>query len=204
MRQMAQKQSYAYQSISAVMTLRIYHSAIALAADDRTGSLHLGHDIHLAYGRSRVRASVLFRHIFQSSCGTEVRTGIAGSVPQHIVGHRHKSIFFAEHLAILANHRQPVHIRVNHESYIQTAFAHKRHDVGKILFQRLRIVAEIARRLAIEFLHMLHAESGQKFRQDNPAHRIHTVYRHSESGLAYGLRIHELQAQYGIYMLFII
>ena len=140
------------------MCSRVDDTTVALAADYGTGFLHLRHNVHLAYGSSIIFAAVLAGHIAKGAGRGEVAYGIAGRVLQDVVGYGDESVFLAVHRAVLAEESQTVHIGVNDECYVVSAFLHQRLDVGQILLERFWVMLEVARRFGEESGDGLHAE----------------------------------------------
>ena len=112
---------------------------------------------------------------------------------EHVIRHRDQRVLFAEHLSVLTNHGETVHVRVNHEGHIVAAFTHQGHDVAQVLLQRLRIMLEIAGRFAIEGLHGLYTQRSQQLGQDDATHRVDRIECHTEAGATYGIHLHQLQ-----------
>ncbi len=63
---------------------------------------------------------------------------------------------------------------------------------------------EVACRLAVELVHVLHAEPLQQLGQDDAAHGVDCVYRHAEVCRAYRLNIDQRQSQHGVDVLSVV
>ena len=133
--------------------------------------------------------------VAQRTCGREVGDGVSRGVLQDIVGHGDKGVFLSKHLAILADEGQAVHIGVHDDTEVVFPASHLIHDAGEVALQRFRVVCEVTIRLSIEY-GVLHPKTVEEFGQDDTSHAVDGVHAYSEAGLAYGILVHEFEAQH--------
>ena len=67
MSQTTQEEGDTNEGITTVMALWIDNSTIAFTTDDSVNILHLGSNIHLAYGRSTIRTTMLLGYITEGT-----------------------------------------------------------------------------------------------------------------------------------------
>ena len=131
------------------MAFGVNHTTVALAAYDGSYFLHFRGNVNLAHCRSRIFTAVALSHITQGTCAAQVADRIARRMAKHIIGNGDKRIFFSEHTSVLADKGKAVYIGINNYAQVKTTATHTLHYATKILLQRLRIMLEIAIRLAI-------------------------------------------------------
>ena len=141
------------------MALGIDHAAVAFAADDGMHALHLRHHIHFAYRTCAILAAMRLGHIAQCACGGHVADGVTRRMTQDIVGYADERIFLAEHLAVLADDSQPVHVGIDNKTYIRLAGFEQVADLGQVLRQRFGVMRDTAVRRAVEFDDVLYTYS---------------------------------------------
>ena len=131
--------------------------------------MHLGGDVHFSYRSRVVAASVLFGDVPECPGGGEVGDGIkllsaiGDFIFKQVVRHADKRIFLYERLSVFAYKCQPVHIRIYGYAQIRLAFDDGAGKFFEVLRQRLRVVGEVAGRLAVEF-HAFYAQSFEQAR----------------------------------------
>ena len=128
-----------------------------------------------------------------------LHSGTAGAL-QQIVRHGHERVFLDERPAVLAEERQPVHIRVNADSEVGVLPDHRLAEPGQVLRQRFGVMGEVAVGSAVQ-QYAAHAELLQELRHYDRADRIYRIHDHGESGLAHRVGVHSLQRQHRIHML---
>ena len=193
---MRKEQGNAYQGVAPVMGSGINDTAVALAADDGSDFFHLRHDIDFTHGGSLVTLSAGAGNIAQRPRRTQIGDRAAGRMVQHIIGYGDQRIFLAEHIAVLANNRQPIDIGVDHESHVGFARFHQVGNFGKVLRQRFGIVREKSVGRAVELHDFFHAQRFEQRRNGDAADRIDAIDRHAETGGAYGIDIDQIERQH--------
>ena len=121
---------------------------------------------------------------------------------EHIVGHAHKRIFLSKHLAVLADKRQTVYIRINYDAEIISTILQFVHYASEILLQRFRIVGEIAGRFTVQEL-IFHAQTVEQFWQNDTSNRVDRVDAYFEMRFLYSFRINELQTHHAVNVLLV-
>ena len=202
--QMRQEEGDAHQCVAAIMASGINHAAIALATNHGTGLLHLSDHVHLAHGSGVVFASMRTGHIAQGAAGAQVAYRIARRMTQHVIAHGYQRIFLAEHLPVLANNSQAVHIRIHHEAHIRFRLRHQGGNLRQVLGKRLGVMGEITMRRAMQLEYLLHAQGVQQIRQHDTSHGVHAIDRHPEISGTNRLHIHERKRQHPLDMLLLI
>ena len=137
-----------------------------------------------------------FRHIAQRTRTRHVADRIARSVTQNIVRHAHQSIFLAEHLAVLADDGQTVHIRIHYKTHIRFAALEQIADLGQMLWQRFRVMREMTVRGAVQLDDIFHTNCFQNSRNSQTAHRIDTINRYGEMAFLNSLNIYQRQFEH--------
>ena len=202
--QVAEEEGYAHEGIAAIMGCWVDDTAVAFAADDGVGLLHLGHHIHLAHSSSVVLLAILAGYVAQGTGGREVADGIAWGMLEDVVSHRDKGVLFAIHLAVFADKGETVHIRIHHEPHVVAALSHQSHDVGEVLFEGLRIVLKVTCGLCVEWGDLFHTQCLEEFRQDDAAHGVDAVESYLEVLLLDGGNVHKVETQHHVYMFLVI
>ena len=131
-------------------------------------------------------------NIAQRAGGRHIAHRIPGGVAQHVIRHADQGVLFAEHLAVLADNRQAVHIGVNHKAYIRLAALEQVAYLG--------VVGEFSIRRAVEFDDVLHAQGTQDSGDGNAADGIDTINSHSEVLGGNRFLIHQREVQHVLYM----
>ena len=93
--------------------------------------------------------------------------------------------------------RKAVHVGVNDDAKVVAAGAHLGHDAAEILFERLRVVGEVARRLAVEQA-ALHPEAAEQARQHGAPNAVDGIHADLEPGLAHGVDVYQPQREHGV------
>ena len=203
MGQVAEEEGHAHHGVAAAVAGGIDHAAVAFAADQRVHGMHLRGHVHLAHRGGVVGAAVGLRHVAQGAAGAEVGNRIARRHArlfrplEQIVGHGHEGVFFDERLAVLADECEAVHVRVDADAQVGLLADDRLAQLDEVLRQRLGVVGEVARGLAVEG-DAFHAEALQQARHDDAAHGVDGVEHHLEAGLADRFRVHGLQGQDGV------
>ena len=148
---MAEEERDPYERIASVVALGVDHTAVSFSADDRSYAFHLGYHIHFAYRACAILASMRLGYIAQCACGGHVADRVPRCMTQDIVSYADERIFLAEHLAVLTNDRQAVHIRINDEAYIRLTGFEQVADLGQVLRQGFRIMGKLTIRRAVQF-----------------------------------------------------
>ena len=194
--QVAQEQRNARQRVASVVQCRVDYAAVALAANHGVVGFHGGHHVHLAHGRGKVPAPVLLGHVAQGTRGRQVGNRIAaGLVLEHVVGHGHQRVFLAEHTAVLAHKRQPVHIRIHDNAQVVAAFFEFGRNLGQVFGQRLRVVSKHAGGVAVEQGLPFHAQGSQQHWHGHAARRVDAIYDYVEVAVRDGRPVYEWQGQ---------
>ena len=123
---------------------------------------------------------------------------------QYIICYCNQCIFFAIHSSVLTDNSQTVYIRVYHKGYITSSFLHQAHDVTQVLFQRFRIMLEVASRFAIQFFHMLYAQLLQQLRQYHTTNRVYAINCHAEISLTDSFYVYQFQRQHAVNMFLVV
>ena len=122
---------------------------------------------------------------------------------QHIVGNGNKRIFLSEHCSVLTDKCQTVHIGVYHDAEIKSAGLHPVHYSAEVLLQRLRIMREVAVRIAVQYL-IFNAQCLEKLRQDYASHAVVCIGTNPETGFSDSLYVNQLQCKHRVDMLLVI
>ena len=187
--QTAQEQGDTYQGITTIVALWIDDSTIALATDDSMNILHLGGHVDLTYRSSSIDTAMLLGHVTERTGRRQVAYGVARSLAEHIVGNAYQGIFLAKHLAVLADERQAIDIRIDYDTHVITTLLQLIHDTTQVLLQWLWVVSEVTIRLTIEEL-VLYAERIEQLRKDDTTHRVDRIHAHLEVSILDSLHIH--------------
>ena len=182
------------------MCCRIYNTTIAFATNNRTSLLHFRYHVYLAHSCRSVGAAIFFSDIAQGPCGRKVRNRISRSMLQYIIGYSNECVFLAEHRTVFTYHGQAVNIRIDNKGYVMVSLTHEVTDIRKMLFQRLRIMREIACRLHIQPCHLCHAELSEQFGKNNAAHGVYRINSYAEVSLSNSLYINEFEEFHHFYV----
>ena len=165
--------------------------------------MHESGDVDLTDRGCVVSSAVGLGHVAQGAAGAEVRDGDARLHArlfrplEQVVRHAHERVLFHERLAVFADERQTVHVRVHADSEVSFLTNDGLAQLDQVLGQRLRIMGEIARGLAVDG-YALHAQALEQARHDDAAHAVHRVQNHLEAGLLDRGQVHGLELQHGL------
>ena len=169
MSEVAQEESHSDHCVATAVQGRIYDSSVAFASDEGVHAMHLGGDVHFSYRSRVVATAVLFGDVPECPGGGEVGycvkllSAIGDFIFKQVVRHADKRIFLYERLSVFAYKCQSVHIRIYGYAQIRLAFDDGAGKFFEVLRQRLRVVGEVAGRLAVES-HAFHAQSFEQTR----------------------------------------
>ena len=90
-------------------------------------------------------------HIAQRTGRRHIANGITWSLAEYIISNRYQGVLLAEHIAVLADDSQTVHIWIHYETYICLTLTHEVRDLGQVLWDWLWVVCEMTCWLAVEF-----------------------------------------------------
>ena len=205
MGQVGQEQGHAHHGVATGVDGRIDDAAVAFAADEGSHLVHQGGHVHLTDCRSVVGAAMGLRHIAQRAGGRQVghrgdRLPFLLGQAAEVVGDAHEGIFLHKGFPVLADQGEPVHIRVHAHAEVRLLADDGTAQVHEVHGKRLRVVGEIARRIAVEF-DAFHAQALEQARHDDAAHGIDGVHHHGEMRVADGLHIHGRKGQDGVQVL---
>ena len=131
--------------------------------------------------------------------GGDGLSGLLGELAQ-VVGDAHEGVFLHERVPVLADEGEPVHVRVHAHAEVRLLADDGAGQVHEVRGQRLRVVGEVARGIAVEF-HALDAEAFQQARHDDAAHGIDRIHHDGEVSGLHGLHVHGRQGQDGVQVL---
>ena len=114
---------------------------------------------------------------------------------EDVVGHSHQRVLLDEHRAVLADQCQPVDIGIHDDPQVGLLAADHPGYFGQVLRQRLGVVGEFARGVAVQ-LHDLAPQSSQQFGHHDAAHRIHGVHNDLVAARTDGLGIDQRERQH--------
>jgi hypothetical protein len=178
-----EEEGNAHQGVTAVVQFGIDDAAVAFAADHGLVFLHGVHHVDLAHGGSKVLAAGLLGHVAEGPGRREVRHRVAGLVLEHVVGHGHQRVLFAEHAAVFAHQGQAVHVGVHHDAQVVAALFNFVGDLREVFGQGLGVVHEQAGGFAVELGDLLDA---QFFEQHGHGKAAAGVDRHLPPPKSYG------------------
>ena len=119
---------------------------------------------------------------------------------KNIIRHTHERIFLAEHIPVLTDNRQSVHIRIDHKAHIRLTGLEQVTDLGQMLWKGFGIMREMTIRRTVQFDNILYANGSQNCRYSQTAYRVHAVDSHREMTFLYRLHVHQRQFQYLLHM----
>ena len=182
--QVRQEQGHAHHGVAAGMDGRIDDASVAFAADEGAHLVHQGGHVHLTDRRSVIGAAVGLRHVAQGAGGRQVGhrgDGLSFLLGQaaEVVGDAHEGIFLHEGLAVLADEGETVHVRIDTHAEVRVFTDDGAAQVHEVHGQRLRVMGEIARGVAVEF-DALDAQALQQARHDDTAHGVDGIHHDGE------------------------
>ena len=142
-----------------------------------------------------------FRDIAECACGTQITAGVTRCVAKDIVRHGDEGIFFAEHLTVLANNSQSVHVRIDHEAHVRFALTQQVADFCQVLRQRFGIMRKTACRLAVKFDDIIYAQGLEHSRNSQSANGVDAVDGNGEVLCFNRFRMHQVEVQYLLNMI---
>ena len=184
------------------MALGIDDAAVSFSSDDGIDCFHFGCHVHFSYGCRSVSAAMFLGDVSQGACRREVADGVSRCVCEYIVSHTDERIFLSEHGSVFANESESVHIRVNDDTEVVSSFPHFVHDSRQVFLQRLRIMREISRHIAVEH-GTLNAQCIEKFWQDDGSDRVDSIKADSEFGFPDAFHINQLEIEHIFYVPFV-
>ena len=109
---------------------------------------------------------------------------------QDIVRYADKCIFLAEHISVLADDSQTIHIGIHYEADIRLAGFQQVAYLGQVLRQRFGIMRETSVRGAIQFDDILYTYCAQDSRNSQTSDGIDTVNSNCEMTAFDSLNVH--------------
>lgn len=198
--QHGKEEGHAYESIATGMEFGVNHTSVAFATDYGADFAHLGYYVNLANSSGSIGEAAFLGDVAESTGGAHVAHSIAGGVVEHIVGNAHERIFFAKHLAVLADESQTVNIRVDNDTHVAFLGGDEGCDVGKVLGDGLGIVLEVAGRVAVQLYNFVHAESLEQAGDGDSAGGVDGIYGYAEVGFLDGFSINQFELEHALDM----
>ena len=87
---------------------------------------------------------------------------------KYIIGNGNQGIFFAKHSPCFADNGKPVHIRVDHKTYMGLMIDNRVAQFVQVLGQRFGIMREKPGRFAIKFNNIIYTQRLQQFGDGDP------------------------------------
>lgn len=173
------------------MELGVDHPAVAFSADHAAVLFHQRHDIDFPHGRGLVMPPVGCRYVGQGPGGGQVGGRVAFLTRKDVVGHSDQGVFLAEHLAVLVDKGQTVHVRIDDDAHVGPCVGYRAADLSQVFFQRFGVVGEMSVGRAVEFRNVGNPQGPQQFGDGDPAGRVDrasTTTLNPASAIAGGLR----------------
>ena len=130
-------------------------------------------------------------HVTQGTTGAQVAHRTTRRMAQYIVGHCHQGIFLIEHLSVLADNGQPIHIRIHYKAHVCLGMLHQVGNLRQILRYRLRIMRKSTMRRTMQLEYLLHTQRMKQLWNNTATYRVHTVYCYTEMSSLNRLHIYQ-------------
>ena len=203
--EVAEEQRHADHGVATGMDRGIDDAAVAFAADQGADLVHEGRDVDLTDRGSVILAAMGLGHIAEGPAGAEVGDGddgLAGLLGQfaEVVRDGNERVLLDEGFAVLADEGETVHVRVDADAEVRLLADDGLAELDEVLRERLGIVGEFARGLAVE-ADAFHAEALEEAGHDDAANGIDRVDDHLEVRSLDGGDVNGLQRQDGVEVL---
>ena len=113
-----------------------------------------------------------------------------------VVGHSDQGVFLAEHLAVLVDKGQTVHVRIDDDAHVGPLVSYRTADLSQIFFQRFGVVGEMSVGRAVEFRNVGNPQGPQQFGNGDPAGGVDRIDHDFESCLGDRPAVYGREGQY--------
>ena len=171
---------------------------VSFASNDRLCAFHFGHHIHFTHSRCRMIESVLTADIAQCTGRRQIGNRGSSFDGQEVIRTDDQGVFFTEHLSLLGDQRQSVHVRIHYDTQRTLFFPGALHDLPEVLFERFGIVRKVSCRFAVELLDLLYSQGPEQSWDGDTSTGMDGIHSYAKSSFGDRFTIHIRQVDDGL------